>query len=348
MQEQRNPFKIAYNRESSTLLLSEMKRLFWLMLVIFLFHGVQSEAKNVSTPMQCVAFSPYVNDLSPNNGPVPSVALIDTLLGNIAAQTPFRCIMTYGVLNGLEAIFPIAKQHGLKVIAILWIDKDKNVNTDSISHGIALAKQYPDTITRISCGSELRTRHDYALDSETERCLQALREAKVSQPIGVIDTWWEWCNRAQPCHQNQFSAQVDWIGINVFPWWENKHSGLFPCVSAQNAADFHLARWQEVKKTHPDKEVVLTEFGWPNAPHNKAQVHIKTGASCGRASKKNQQEVIEQTFKKLKQTSVSGVAFEAFSEIWKPTEEGESGRYWGLCEGLPPYTCQTSSLHINP
>ncbi|MEY2667056.1 MAG: hypothetical protein RLZZ384_1227, partial [Pseudomonadota bacterium] len=128
MQEQRNPFKIAYNRKSSTYILSVMKRLFWLMLVTFLFHSVQSEAKNVSSPMQCVAFSPYVNNLSPNNGPPPSTALIESLLGNIATQTPFRCIMTYGVLNGLEAIFPIAKQHGIKVIAILWIDKDKNVN----------------------------------------------------------------------------------------------------------------------------------------------------------------------------------------------------------------------------
>ena len=327
-----------------------MKQLFWLMLVTFLFHSVQSEAKNVSSPMQCVAFSPYVNNLSPNNGPPPNKALIESLLGNIATQTPFRCIMTYGVLNGLEAIFPIAKQHGIKVIAILWMDKDKNVNTDSISHGIALAKQYPDTIIRLSCGSELRTRHDYAFDSETERCLNALREAKVSQPIGVIDTWWEWCNREQPCHQNQFSAQVDWIGINVFPWWENKHSGLFPCVSAQNAADFHLARWQEVKKTHPDKEVILTEFGWPNAPHNTVQSNSKTGVSCASASAsdENQHDVIEKTFKKLKQKAISGVAFEAFSENWKPDEEGETGRYWGLCDSLPPYACHTSLLHLNP
>ncbi|MFI3215270.1 MAG: exo-beta-1,3-glucanase, partial [Methylococcales bacterium] len=66
-----------------------MKQLFWLMLVTFLFHSVQSEAKNVSSPMQCVAFSPYVNDLSPNHGPVPSATLIESLLRNIATQTPF-------------------------------------------------------------------------------------------------------------------------------------------------------------------------------------------------------------------------------------------------------------------
>ncbi len=325
-----------------------MKRLRWLMLVTVVFYSVQSVAKNVSSPMQCVAFSPYVNTLSPNSGSAPSAVLIDALLENIVKQTPFRCIMTYGVLNGLEAIFPIAKQRGIHVIAILWIDKDKNVNTDSISHGIALAKQYPDTIVRLSCGSELRTRHDNAFDDETQRCLNALREAKVPQPIGVIDTWWEWCNRMQPCHQNRFSEQVDWIGINVFPWWENKHSGLFPCIPAQDAANFHLARWQEVKKVHPHQEVILTEFGWPSALHNPLQSNNKTGVSCASANDKQQHDVIAQTFKKLKQKAISGVAFEAFSENWKTDEEGETGHDWGLCDGLPPYACHTSLLHLNP
>lgn len=144
--------------------------------------------------------------------------------------------------------FSSSKKRGIKVIAILWIDKDKLVNTDSISHGIALAREYPETIVRLSCGSEVRTRNNFSVDTETERCLNALRESKVSQPIGVIDTWWEWCNRSQPCHENQFSKQVDWIGINIFPWWENRHADLFPCVDANAAADFHLARWLEVKK----------------------------------------------------------------------------------------------------
>ncbi len=323
-----------------------MKRILWLLwLILTLFNTSQSYAKNNSQPLQCVAFSPYVNQLTPNYGAKPDAEIINTLLDTLIKETPFRCIMSYGVLNGLEAIFPAAKKRGIKVIAILWIDKDKLVNTDSIAHGIALAREYPDTIVRLSCGSEVRTRHNYAFDSETERCLNALREAKVKQPIGVIDTWWEWCNREQPCHQNQFSAQVDWIGINVFPWWENRHSGLFSCVSADNTADFHVARWQEVKKTNPTKDVIVTEFGWPYAPEGQSQISLKTGQPCGTASKKNQQHVIQTTFKKLTEKKISGVAFEAFSENWKPNEEGDFGRFWGLCQSTSPYTCHVSLPH---
>ncbi len=323
-----------------------MKYILWLLwLILTLFNTSQSYAKNNSQPLQCVAFSPYVNQLTPNYGEKPDAEIINTLLDTLVKETPFRCIMSYGVLNGLEAIFPAAKKRGIKVIAILWIDKDKTVNTNSISHGIALAREYPETIVRLSCGSEVRTRHDYAFDSETERCVNALREAKVKQPIGVIDTWWEWCNREQPCHQTQFSSQVDWIGINIFPWWENKHSGLFSCVSAEKAADFHFSRWQEVKKTNPTKEVIVTEFGWPYAPEGQSQIRLKTGQPCGTASKKNQQLVIQTTFKKLAEKKISGVTFEAFSENWKPNEEGDFGRFWGLCQSTPPYACHISLSH---
>lgn len=323
-----------------------MKCILWLLwLILTLFNTSQSYAKNNSQPLQCVAFSPYVNQLTPNYGAKPDAEIINTLLDTLIKETPFRCIMSYGVLNGLEAIFPAAKKRGIKVIAILWIDKDKVVNTDSISRGIALAREYSETIVRLSCGSEVRTRHDYEFDSEMERCLNALREAKVKQPIGVIDTWWEWCNREQPCHQNRFSSQVDWIGINIFPWWENRHSGLFSCVSAENAAEFHFARWQEVKKTNPTKEVIVTEFGWPYAPEGQSQIRLKTGQPCGIASKKNQQLVIQTTFKKLAEKKISSVAFEAFSENWKPNEEGDFGRFWGLCQSTPPYACHIWLSH---
>jgi hypothetical protein len=75
----------------------------------------------------------------------------------------------------------------------------------------------------------------------------------VFQPVTTIDTWWEWCN---------------------------PRSTLPP----KKAADFHIARFEDIRRTCPGKEVILTEFGWPNAP------------------------------------------------------EGDVGKYWGICQGEPPYT----------
>lgn len=328
-----------------------------LMLVVFsiLLMNFQNSAaaadrtaapKNKIDALQCAAFSPYVGKLSPDYGPSPSKELINTLLDKLVKETKFRCIMTYGVMNGLEYTFAAAEARHLKVIAIIWLDKDIAVNSKSIASGIEVAKAFPETIIKLSCGSEVRTRHAYAFDGEITRCIDSLRKAGVPQPITTIDTWWEWCNRTTPCHQNSFGAQVDWIGINVFPWWENLYSGLFPCIPAKKAADFHIARIEDVRKTYPDKEVILTEFGWPNGPEGGTGTNPKTGEHCGIANKQNQELVVQSTFKKLAAKNWSGVVFEAFSENWKPNDEGAFGRFWGICQGEPPYTCAKEFAQI--
>ncbi len=289
--------------------------------------------------LQCVAFSPYVGQLNPDYGAHPSRELIDTLLDQLLKETPFRCIMTYGVINGLEYTFAAAEARKLKVIAVIWLDKDVAVNSQSIASGIEVAKAFPQTIIRLSCGSEVRTRHAYAFDGEISRCIDSLRKAGVKQPITTIDTWWEWCNRSWPCHQTSFGSTVDWIGSNIFPWWENRHSGLFPCTPAEKAADFHIARLDDIRRTYPGKDVIVTEFGWPDGPEGATEINVHTGQQCGVPSEQNQLRVVRETFEKLAKRQWSGVAFEAFSENWKPTNEGSFGSNWGICQGLPPYTC---------
>lgn len=289
--------------------------------------------------LQCAAFSPYVGELNPNYGAHPSPELINKLLDTLVKETPFRCIMTYGVLNGLDAIFTAAKARHIKVIAILWLDDDIAINSQSIAKGIEVAKAFPETLIKLSCGSEVRTRHGNALDGEIIRCIDALHEARVSQPITTIDIWWEWCNRSLSCGQTSFAARVDWIGINIFPWWENKFSGIHTCIPAEKAADFHIARIEDVRRTYPGKDVVVTEFGWPNEPEGGTESNVKTGQQCGVATRKNQILAVQSTFKKLAKKKVSGVVFEAFSENWKSGKEGGFGGFWGICEGKPPYAC---------
>ena len=115
-------------------------------------------------PLRCVAFSPYVDGYNPQDGPHPSRRLIGELLDSIPRR--FRCIMTYGTLNGLDATFPEAKKRGLKVIAIIWLDQNQSTNSRSITAGIRAARRYPGTIIRLSCGSEMRARNGNA----RERC----------------------------------------------------------------------------------------------------------------------------------------------------------------------------------
>lgn len=306
--------------------------------------AVPANTAAVQKPLQCAAFGPYVGQLDPVKGAHPSKALINRLLDKLLAETSFRCIMSYGVTDGLEYIFAAAQARQIKVIAIVWLDGDSAANSISIAHGIAVAKAYPDTIIKLSCGSEVRTRHGDAQDAEILRCLDSMRSAGVKQPLTTIDTWWEWCDREVDCMPSAFADKVDWIGVNIFPWWENKFSGVYPCTSAAEAPDFHIARLQEVHNTYPDKEIVMTEFGWPNGPEGTTETNQVTGEECGIASNSHQAWVVQQTFKQLAAKGWPAVVFEAFAENWKPNSEGSFGNFWGLCQGEPPYHCNQWAL----
>jgi exo-beta-1,3-glucanase (GH17 family) len=281
-----------------------------------------------------------VSGYDPDFGPHPSPELIGQLLDALIAQTPFRCIMTYGMLNGLDATFAAAQTRGLKVTAIIWLDTDAAVNANSIALGIEKAKQYPNTITRLSCGSEVRTRHGAAIaEPIIHDCITQVKTAGVVQPLTSIDTWWQYCNESINCQPRAIAAELDWIGVNIFPWWEDKYSGLYPCTSAAQAADFHIARLQGVMALYPGKEVVPTELGWPALPSGYTETNIYTGQQCGVASQANQSLVVQQTLAKLIEDGYPGTIFSAFREPYKARVEGPEGPGWGICEGVSPYTC---------
>lgn len=301
-------------------------------------------------PSRCIAFSPYVGNLDPNStdpAKHPTPALIDSLLDALVQRTPFRCILTYGVLHGLSYVFDAASRRNLKVIAILWLDSDTTVNQNSVALGIQAAKAYPDTILRLSCGSEVRTRHGRNLDNEIRNCIAQLRAAGVTQPIASIDTWWEWCNASFPCQLSDLASDVDWIGINIFPWWENKFSGMFPCTTVAAAADFHVARLLDVKARYPSKEVVITEFGWPAGPEGFRETNQSqqfAGQQCigAEAGEANQRQVVLQTLTKLDFHGLRGVAFEGVRQgAWKIATEGAVGPLWGICLSSAPYSCKS-------
>lgn len=287
-------------------------------------------------PLRCVAFSPYAAGYDAEFGPHPPPHVIDALLDQARGSTGLNCIQTYGVLNGLDYAFHAAAARGMKVIAIIWLNDLAAVNDASIAKGIEVARAHTGTIVRVSCGSEVRTRLGPAVaEPIVQNCLTRLRAAGVTQPLTAIDTWWEWCNRAWPCQVRAISTQVDWIGINVFPWWENRYSGLFPCTTAAEADEFHIARLQDVSARYPSRHIVLTEFGWPAGPNGYSEANERTGQRCGVASEDNQRDVFEATIERLTALNFWGTAFAAVREPWKARPEGPVGPYWGLIGGAP-------------
>jgi exo-beta-1,3-glucanase (GH17 family) len=275
-------------------------------------------------------------------GPHPPPAVVDTLLDTLVAQTSFRCIMIYGVLNGLDYIVDAAAARGLQVIVIAWLNLDEPNNSASIAKAIEKAKQHSATVIRLSCGSEIRTRFPNRVAevvSLVQSCVSQMKAAGVSQPVGYIDTWWNWCNAAAPCLEWSLKDNVDWIGINIYAWWENKYSGLYPCVPVEQAPAFTVARYQESRQRYSNKDVLLTEFGWPAGPEGYRETNINTSDMCGVAGTANQRHFLRNTLSQLDQLGLPAVLFSAFREQWKAALDGPAGPYWGICAGMAPYSC---------
>jgi exo-beta-1,3-glucanase (GH17 family) len=97
---------------------------------------------------------------------------------------------------------------------------------------------------------------------------------------------------------------------------------------------------QDLINRYPQKEVLLTEFGWPACPEGYRETNRFTNQECGIAGEINQRIIIEETLAQLEQIGLPGIVFEAFREPWKSETEGVVGPCWGICEGSPPYRCQ--------
>jgi exo-beta-1,3-glucanase (GH17 family) len=307
----------------------------------------------VASQLKCVAFSPYLQNYNPNTNNHPPTSLIDNLLDVIVQETDYNCIMVYGASPPLDHIFPAAQARGLKVFMNIWLEPGLIIpshNSTSIQDGIDAALAYPDTIVRLSCGVEVRNRATNnglplsAAEMVINDCIDQLRTAGVTQPITTIDTWWNWCNAHSPCQTWSMANNVDWIGVNVYPWWENKYSGIFTCISAADAPQFHIDRINNIQGTYPSKEIVLTEFGWPAGPDGYSEANLYTGQRCGIASESNQDYVISQTLTKLNNAGIQGVVFESFREPWK-IAEGPVGPFWGTITPTFPDVAFTYWAH---
>lgn len=84
-----------------------------------------------------------------------------------------------------------------------------------------------------------------------------LAAAGVPQPIGHAATFSEWCNEdvagalyPSKCTKWAAVAQaVDFMSLTAIAWWQNTVvPPQFPCISAENAAAWHVARLQEVRQ----------------------------------------------------------------------------------------------------
>jgi len=308
----------------------------------------------------CISFSPYIHGYSPDAGVYPDFDLIDTLLERLISQTNYRCILIYNMDTVGADILKSASQRNVKVIAVAWMTFNFNDNHNTVNNTIKLARTYSSTILGLSCGNEIGPTYNNKNAQDTinvvSDCMNLLRKANLSTSIGYMDTDNSWCGGTElPCNDSTagigpLSTSLDWIGVNIYPWWQNKYSIKYPCQSAQQGISRTISRYNQIKNLYPSKVVILSEFGWPSSwgedIYSEPNRYVKTPPICGVGNPGNQSLYLTGIINACRTNNIPCNMFEAYQETWKSAStaypEGNTRQFdsmWGICEGQSPYTC---------
>ena len=248
-----------------------------------------------------ISYAPFVNSSHPDSGERPTVEQIRADLKAIAPYT--RAIRTYSSTGGGELVAPIAAEFGLKVTVGVWIDKNQDRNEREIRSALDLARRYSN-VNAIVVGNETMLRNE----TSVEDLIKLIQQVKRSSPVPVTtgENWTAWIDHPE------LASAVDFIAAHILPYWAG--------FDASQAVDRTIGIYDDLRRIHPGKRIVIAEFGWPSAGYN---FH---NASPGRME---QAEVIRDFVARAEAYGIDYNLIEGIDQPWK-TMEGGVGPYWGL------------------
>jgi exo-beta-1,3-glucanase (GH17 family) len=284
---------------------------FLTVLVWWVARGVTIDLPSVESPatqaIPCLSYSPFrQQDVNPFNYLAKvSPAQIEADLTLLKTRT--RCVRTYGLAQGLDAVPDVAKKLGLRVRLGIWLVRDTAHNQAQLSLGLELAKSYPDVVELLIVGNEVLLRNELTVAQLGLLLEQA--KAKATVPITYADVWEFWLRHPE------LATKVDWVTVHILPYWENQP------VAFHHAAQHVMDVARTMQQNFSGKKIWIGETGWPAAGRQRAgAVPSKVGQTAFLRDLLMLRPAIAQDFNFI----------EAFDQPWKRSFEGAMGGYWGL------------------
>ncbi|MBV7327386.1 hypothetical protein KFU94_03830 [Chloroflexi bacterium TSY] len=225
-----------------------------------------------------------------------------SLIADIAPYTEW--IRTYSCGDGLEHAGHIARDMNLKIAMGAWLDSDLVSNEEQIACLIKRAKAGEVDIAIV--GSESLYRNDLTA-AQVIAYIQRVKSELPDIPVTTADVY------ARIVDNPLLVDVVDLVMVNLYPYWEG--------IELEHAVAMIHGRYQHVKAVAGDKNVIMSETGWPScgeqienavaSPENAAFYYLNF-VSWARA------------------VNVPYFYFETYDEPWKAAYEGPQGACWGI------------------
>ena len=254
-------------------------------------------------PIYGLGYSPFRQGQSPETGTFPTESQVREDLDILDAFT--RANRTYGNDNVLYDIPKICDEKSIDCYVGSWICDDPTWNQGVVDRLVQISDKNFPTTKALIVGNEYLLWRGFSSENTLIPLINQVKN-KTNLPVSTAETYNIWLQ-----HPNLVDA-VDFIGAHIHPYWEG--------VPIENAAQHTLNKYNLLKQTYPNKEVIIFETGWPTA-----------GNSFGQAipSEQNQKKFIKEFVHLAKSNDIKYFLFEAFNEPWK-TKYGEVEGNWGL------------------
>lgn len=263
-------------------------------------------------PLSCLSYAPYRR---PGDAPwhadrpiSPEQIREDLLL----LQPLTRCVRTYGVEHGLEAVPAIARELGFKVKLGVWIGGDPVGNERGLERALSLAQTYRDVVDLLIVGNEVLLRGELSPQGLVRLLDKARAGGEV--PVAYAEVWEFWQR-----HAEVLRGHVDVVAVHILPYWEDRPIGV------AQAAGHVQAVLKNMNKTFAPLPVWLAETGWPAAGRQRGPA--VPGVQEQSRFMRDWLQIAPAEYNLI----------EAFDQPWKRDLEGAMGGQWGIlsAKGLP-------------
>ena len=249
------------------------------------------------------SFSPMRGEQSPVAHVYPDISQIDEDLALLAGDA--FAVRTYTVEGTMAQVPRLAAAHGLNVTLGAWISNLSERNEAEINDLIRIYLENHRQVVRVIIGNETILREEQTVD-EMIAHIERVRHS-VWAPISTAEPWHIWLKYPE------LVKHVDFIAVHLLPYWEG--------VAVDDAVNYVLDRYHQLKQAYPDKQVVISEVGWPSNGRTRQSAV---------ASRANQARFLRRFLAAAERENITYYVMEAFDQPWKRAIEGDVGSHWGV------------------